>query len=82
MDDSCVPFEQGWSATVNGNKVDVEKVNSGLMAVFCQAGQNKIRFNYMTPGLKEGLIVSILGILIFIGYIVYINRKKKTKKDI
>ncbi len=77
-----IPFEQGWSATVNGNKVDVEKVNSGLMAVFCQAGQNKIRFNYMTPGLKEGLIVSIAGVLILILYIIFNVRKRKKAENI
>lgn len=72
-----VPYEDGWSATVNGEKAKIEKVNSGLMAVFCKEGGNKIRFNYMTPGLKVGLLISIAGILILIGYIILANRKRK-----
>ena len=53
-----VPYDKGWSATVNGKPVPIEKVDSGFMAVECGAGVSNIRFTYHTPGLRTGLAVS------------------------
>ena len=64
-----VPYEGGWSAAVNGQSTDVEKVNVGFMAVYCEAGTSTIRFNYMTPGLITGLFVTIGAILALLIYI-------------
>ena len=46
-----VPYDEGWTATVNGKPVDVEEVDNGLMAVPAEAGDNTIEFHYETPGL-------------------------------
>ena len=47
-----VPYESGWSATVNGEPAQIEQVNVGFMAVRVPAGESTIRFDYETPGLK------------------------------
>ncbi len=64
-----VPYDTGWIATVNGKPVDVEKVSNGFMAVRCEAGENAIRFEYETPGLRAGAWISIGGLLLLIAYI-------------
>lgn len=74
-----VPYDSGWSATVNGKPVEIEKVNIGFMAVLCEAGTNDIVFTYTTPGLSTGIIVTAVSLLILIIYFVItliINRKK------
>ena len=53
-----VPYDKGWSATVNGKPARIEKVDNGLMAVLCDAGSSQIRFTYYTPGLNAGLAVT------------------------
>ena len=53
-----VPYDAGWSATVNGEKAEIEKVNAGFMAVKVGAGNSVIRFSYQTPGLTEGLMIT------------------------
>ena len=64
-----VPYENGWSATVNGESVDVEKVSIGFMAVRVKAGQvNEIEFTYKTPGLTAGLLISGAAVLAFAVY--------------
>ncbi len=63
-----VPYDEGWSATVNGQKVRVEKVNKGFVAVPVKAGDNKIEFSYTTPGLSLGLIVTGFAFLIWLVY--------------
>lgn len=49
-----VPYDSGWSATVNGEPVVIEKASVGFMAVRVPAGEAEIRFEYMTPGLIPG----------------------------
>ena len=77
-----VPYDQGWTATVNGVNTDVEKVNSGFMAVKVNSGVSEIRFNYMTPGLLTGLEITIgaaLVMLIYIFVFLIVSRKNKPK---
>lgn len=50
-----VPFDTGWSATVNGAPARVEEVDGGLMAVRAQKGDNRIAFRYRAPGLSAGV---------------------------
>lgn len=54
-----VPFEAGWTATVNGKIVDILQTNVGFMAVACPAGDAVIRFDYRTPGLLTGGLISL-----------------------
>ncbi len=69
-----VPYEQGWTATVNGKAVDIEKVNVGFMAVEVPAGEvSKISFNYQTPGLKAGIAVTAGSIVVFAVYMIIIK---------
>lgn len=75
-----VPYDEGWSATVNGKKVDVEKVNVGFMAVPVEAGkENVIRFEYTTPGLWVGILISAGAFLLLLGY--YLLFRWLRKKD-
>lgn len=73
-----VPYDDGWSATVNGEPVEIEKVDIGFMAVRAPAGDATIRFTYRTPGLTVGILASIGSLLILAGYLVltYFIRKR------
>ncbi len=64
-----VPYDEGWSATVNGKAVEVEKVNAGFMAVAVDEGESNIRFNYRNTGLGFGIVVTLSAAGIFILYI-------------
>ncbi|MEG1981419.1 MAG: YfhO family protein [Clostridia bacterium] len=70
------PYEKGWSATVDGKQVPIEKVNNGLMAVPCKEGISNIEFNYVTPGLKSGLIISGISILLALIYVFVLAKRK------
>ena len=79
-----VPYESGWTAYVNGEKAEVEKVNVGFVAVKAPAGDNEIRFEYMTPGLKLGLLCSAAGCFILFVYcfIFWSIKRHKIKAEI
>lgn len=69
-----VPYESGWSATVNGKPAQIEKVNVGFMAVQVPAGGSTIRFEYQTPGLSLGISLSGIGAGFLLLYMVLCHR--------
>lgn len=74
-----VPYDEGWSAAVDGESAEIVRANSAFMAVRVGAGEHEIELSYSTPLLKEGLVVSCVGAGMFLfvsaGY-VYLRRKK------
>lgn len=64
-----VPFDKGWRATVNGEPAVIEKANIGFMAVRVPEGPSVIRFEYQTPGLRAGILVSLAGMGLFLLYL-------------
>ena len=77
-----VPYDEGWTATVNGRPAEIEKVNVGFMAVRVPAGDSVIRFNYMTPGLFTGIKITASSTAVFLIYILVFSlysRKHKAK---
>lgn len=75
-----VPFDEGWSATVNGKPAEIEKVNAGFMAVAVPAGASEIRFEYRTPGLEAGLKITGGAALAAVIYIIVLLLSGKRKK--
>lgn len=65
-----IPYDKGWTATVNGKETEIEKVNAGFMAVRVPKGESTIRFNYTTPGLQTGILITIAAAGLFIVYII------------
>lgn len=72
-----VPFDSGWSAIVNGKPAKIQEVNIGFMAVDCPAGTSIIRFNYTTPGLHTGMLVTGGSLLIFVLYLLLMRKRRR-----
>ncbi len=65
-----VPYDKGFTAYVNGQKAEIEKVSNGFMAVCVPEGDNTIVFRYATHGLKPGIQVAAASILMLTVYII------------
>ena len=78
-----VPYEKGWTASINGEKAEVVKVDDGLIALKCNAGSNEIQFRYVPQGFKLGMCLSVLSAIIIIVGLFLEKRKlnEKKKKD-
>ena len=74
-----VPYDDGFSATVNGEPAAIEKVDDGLMAMYVPAGENEIEFTYHTPGLKVSACVSAAAIAVYGVYLLGIIIKRKSQ---
>lgn len=70
-----LPYDDGFSATVNDNPVQILKANGGFMAVPVNTGVNKVVFTYKTPGLELGIKVSIFALFVFLIYVFFTARK-------
>lgn len=72
-----VPYDKGWSATVNGEPAEIEKVNAGFMAVKVGAGSSRIRFEYKTPGLVLGLEITGAAAILLLIYLLFFKLYSK-----
>jgi uncharacterized membrane protein YfhO len=55
-----VPYSSGFSATVNGEPVEIEEVTYGFMAVKIPANTEcNVVFTYETPGFSLGCKISL-----------------------
>ncbi|MEE1172215.1 MAG: YfhO family protein [Ruminococcus sp.] len=75
-----VPYSEGFSAKVNGEPVDVEKVDYGFMAVRVPGKTEcDVVFTYETPGWNTGVKISLAALAVFAVYLaaVVIYRRKR-----
>lgn len=72
-----VPYDDGFTAYVNGAKVGIEKVSGGLMAIPCQVGDNEIEVVYRSQSFMTGLAISASGFVLYVLYLALCTKKKK-----
>lgn len=79
-----VPYDGGFSASIDGVAAPFEKVDNGLIAMRVPCGEHQIEFTYHTLGLKEGIAISITGLIVWILYalVCYNKGKKKGKSEL
>ena len=68
-------YSKGWDAYVDDKKVDTLKSNKYFLGIEIEAGKHDIYLKYHIPYLKEGFILSIIGIIIFILQLIVRNIK-------
>ncbi|HRT34015.1 MAG TPA: YfhO family protein, partial [Bacteroidales bacterium] len=83
---SEIYYPAGWSAKIDGQPVEIIRVNYILRALRVPAGEHEIEFNYMPESIEKGATYSgiasgILIILLISGVLleikrVYIKKKK------
>ena len=76
-----VPYDDGFTAYVNGNETEILRVDEGLMAVLCPAGEVNIDFVYQPDGIKLGKTVTLAALPVFVVYTAYFawDERKKRK---
>ena len=76
-----VPYDDGFTAYVNGQETDIVEVDEGLMAVLCPAGENSIDFVYQPDGIQLSRPLTLGGIAVWLAYTAYfVWRKRRTKQ--
>lgn len=79
---TSIPYDKGWSVEIDNEKVsdrDIIIVGNALLGVKCEKGQHTVTFKYTPRGLKNGIIISCLSLIILI--LVYILSRKYKSFD-
>ena len=78
---TSIPYEEGWTATVDGEEVEITPVGNSLLAFKLSKGEHTIRLTYYPKGFWIGVAVSSICVLAFacICLYVYVFRKRSKK---
>ena len=69
---TSIPYDKGFKIIVDGKEQNPEKTFDALISLKLEKGKHTIEFKYQSRGLKEGTIISLIGLLLFI-----ITKKKE-----
>ena len=72
-----IPWEKGWTVTVDGEKVQTQKGDLGFLAFQVDKGEHQLELTYQVPGLKAGMAAGVVCWFIYISICFYQSRKKK-----
>ncbi len=70
-----IPYEKGFKAYVNNKEVKIYRGMDNFMKIKLKKGNNKIRLIYESQLLNLGKYISLISMIIFLGY--FILQKKK-----
>ena len=70
-----IPNVQDWKAMVNGATVEVQDAYETFISIPVTEGENEIVLEYQLPGVKEGIVLSIVSVLIMFAWYVYGKRR-------
>ncbi len=63
---TTIPYDSGWSATVNGKQAPIQQVYSCLMSIPLEDGENTIELHYNLKGQSLGIMISGLSLIILL----------------
>jgi hypothetical protein len=58
-------YYPGWEATVDGEPAEIVRANALFRGVFVPEGQSEVEFHYRPLSVRGGLLISILGLLLW-----------------
>ena len=76
-----IPYDLGWKVLVNGKEVSKYEVNGGLIWIPLTSGYNQIDMHFVPHGLKPGIMMSRIGILIWLILLLSPTLFRKKEKE-
>ncbi len=72
-----VPYDKGFNIYVDNKRIDYEPVNVSFVGFPISSGNHHIKIEYVAPGKKEGIYLSIFGLISAIGLTIYETKRRK-----
>jgi uncharacterized membrane protein YfhO len=69
----AIPYDQGWSARVDGNPTPLLRVNVGFMGLILEKGSHQVELQFQPPYLMAGVGVSLFSLVVY-GFVLYRSR--------
>ncbi len=70
-----LPYDSGYTATVNGVEAEVSQIFGTFCAVTVPAGESTVVLTYTPAGLQIGIILSIVGVLLAVVLLIYLHKR-------
>lgn len=77
---TSIPYDPGWQVLVDGQNASTRKIADAFLGVELKEGQHEISFLFRPKGLRLGLIISGISLVIFVFLIV--EDRKRIKRTI
>mgnify|MGYP000976233360 FL=1 len=75
---TSIPYDEHFEVKIDGKDVKYEKVNTAFLGVKMPDGTHEVEIVYHAPGLKMGKVLSVTGLLLLAGVMLW-NKKKAYK---
>ncbi|MDE5564021.1 MAG: YfhO family protein, partial [Oscillospiraceae bacterium] len=75
-----VPYEEGWTMYVDGEKADMYAIFDAMCAVNLTAGTHTIEMRYAPKGFAVGVVITIGSVAVLVVLFVLERKKKKNEK--
>lgn len=76
---TSIPYEKGWTVTVDGEKAEMVVVGDGVCAVSLKQGHHTVKFSYIPDGFVIGMIAFVIAVVIFALMCLLTSNKYKDK---
>lgn len=76
-----IPYDEGWSLTVDGEKIKTRKIWETFLGAELSAGSHRITLSYAPKGLKAGMLLSAVSLsALLAAFSVSCRRKREEKR--
>lgn len=71
------PFLPGWTAILDDKSISVHRANGYQMGVYVPKGQHSVRFVYTSSSATAGIIVALVTLCGLLGFVIFVQIKKR-----
>lgn len=74
---TTIPYDAGWSAYLDGQKIPVNKFKDALISLNIPKGKHTLVLKFLPQGFKLGLLLCITCLILFVFYLRFLTKKAK-----
>ena len=74
-----IPYDRNWTCMVDGEKVEADLIGEALTGLALTKGEHEIRLSYLPDGIRTGLAVSLVCLVLMT--VTFLYERKKRKKE-
>ena len=74
-----IPYDKGFNIKLDGKEIDYELVDTSFIGFEINKGKHSISISYSAPFSSLAKLISIFGVIIYIGIIIFDWRSKNEK---
>lgn len=70
-----IAYSDGWTAEINGQKIDIELIDNSIITIPLKNGVNEIKLTYKIPYFSISIIITLISLIVL--FIIFIYKKLK-----